>query len=232
MRERFVGQNYEKYTLKKYYNLQHESKSVEEYYEELENTRLRANVSDGEMNLVERINSGLNKEIRQPIDLHCLSTLYEAYKMAVKKEEHQKENKSRVQSSSSSWEKNTEVWKSSPTLDKSKGTTQDFKCNFDKGKSKVDYKDLENKAKHETPSKIKCFKCQGYGHRANECCNKRTIIALNDGGYQTKDEYKDDHRENDSSDDFMGEGDGEEINDDGKLVLVVRRSKCSIEERS
>ncbi|KAH0636539.1 hypothetical protein KY289_036454 [Solanum tuberosum] len=36
MRERFVGQNYEQDTLKKYYNLQQGSKSVEGYYEKRE----------------------------------------------------------------------------------------------------------------------------------------------------------------------------------------------------
>ncbi|KAH0757911.1 hypothetical protein KY290_021404 [Solanum tuberosum] len=148
--------------------------------------------------------------------------------MALKVEGHQKENKSRVQSSSSSWAKNKEVWKSSPTWDNSKGAKQDFKSNFEKAKPKMDYKDLGNKSKLETPSKIKCFKCQGYGHKANECPHRRTIIALNDGGYQTDDESKNDHREDDSSDEFMREGDGEEINDDGKLVLVVRRSMSAL----
>ncbi|XP_049346719.1 uncharacterized protein LOC125811260 [Solanum verrucosum] len=227
MRERFVGQNYEQDTLKKYYNLQQGSKSMEGYYEELEHTRLRANVNDGEMNLVARFISGLNKDVRQPLDLHRLPTLYEAYQMALKVEGHQKENKPRVQSSSS-WAKNKEVWKSSPTWDNSKGVKQDFKSNFDKAKPKMDYKDLGNKSKLETPSKIKCFKCQGYGHKSNEFPNRRTIIALNDGGYQTEDESKDDHREDDSSDEFMREGDGEEINDDGKRVLVVRRSMSTL----
>ncbi|KAG5610712.1 hypothetical protein H5410_021993 [Solanum commersonii] len=144
------------------------------------------------------------------------------YLMALKVEGHQKENKSRVQSSPSSWAKNKEVSKSSPTWDNSKGAKQDFKPNFDKAKPKMDYKDLGNKSKLETPSKIKWFKCQGYGHKENECPHSRTIIALNDGGYQTDDESKDDHREDDSSDEFMREGDGEEINDDGKLVLVIQ----------
>ncbi|KAH0652961.1 hypothetical protein KY289_030639 [Solanum tuberosum] len=126
--------------------------------------------------------------------------------MALKVEGHQKENKSIVQFSSSSWAKNKEVWKSSPTWENSKGAKQDFMSNFDNAKPKMDYKDL------------------GYGHKANECPNRRTIIALNDGSYQAEDESKYDHREDDSIDQFMGEGDGEEINDDGELVLVVRRS--------
>ncbi|XP_047253574.1 uncharacterized protein LOC107844200 [Capsicum annuum] len=180
MRKRFVGQDYEQNTLKKYYNLQQGSKSVEEYYEELKHTRLRANVNDEEVKLVARFILGLNKE------------------------------------------------KSSPTWDKSKGAKQELKSNFDKGKSKEDYTDGGNKSKLETPSKIKCFKCQGYGHKENEYPNRRTIIALNDDGYQTKDKSKEGHIEDDSSDEFMGEGDGEEINDDGKLVLVVRRSMSAL----
>ncbi|KAK4737714.1 hypothetical protein R3W88_001411 [Solanum pinnatisectum] len=105
------------------------------------------------------------------------------------------------------WAKNKEVWKSSPTWDNPKGSKQDFKSNFDKAKPKMDYKDLCNKAKLETPSKIKYFKCQGYGHKANECPNRITIIALNDGGYQTENKSKDDHREDDSSYEIMEEGD-------------------------
>ncbi|KAG5610143.1 hypothetical protein H5410_021424 [Solanum commersonii] len=55
----------------------------------------------------------------------------------------------------------------------------------------------------------------GYGHKGNECPNRKNIIALNDGGYQIEDEFKDHIREDDSSDEFIGEGDEEEIDDDG-----------------
>jgi hypothetical protein len=39
-------------------------------------------------------------------------------------------------------------------------------------------------------SKIECFKCGGHGHKQAECPNRRTIIALADGSYdsQTKEE--------------------------------------------
>lgn len=33
------------------------------------------------------------------------------------------------------------------------------------------------------------------GHKANKYLNRRTIIALNDGGYQTEDELRDTHEE-------------------------------------
>lgn len=92
----------------------------------------------------------------------------------------------------------------------------------------MDYPDLVNKAKLETPSKIKFFKCQGYVNKVNECPNRRTVIALNNGGYQTEDKFTNDHREDDSSNEFMGERDGEEINNGGKLFLVVTRSMSSL----
>lgn len=92
----------------------------------------------------------------------------------------------------------------------------------------MDYPDLVNKAKLETVSKIKCFKCQGYGNKVNECPNRRIYIVLNNGGYQTKHKFMDDHREDDSSDEFMGERDGEEINNGGKNFLVVTRSMSSL----
>ncbi|KAH0765557.1 hypothetical protein KY285_001428 [Solanum tuberosum] len=85
-------------------NFNKEARVWRGYYEELEHTRLRTNVNDGEMDLVARFISGLNNEIRKPLDLHRLPTLYGAYQMPLKVEGHQKENKSRVQSSSSSWE--------------------------------------------------------------------------------------------------------------------------------
>ena len=39
---------------------------------------------------------------------------------------------------------------------------------------------------------IKCFKCQGLGHKANECPNKRSMIVRDDGEVVT-DEEEDDH---------------------------------------
>ena len=37
-------------------------------------------------------------------------------------------------------------------------------------------------------SKIECFKCGGHGHKQAECPNRRTIIALADGSYDSQSE--------------------------------------------
>ena len=40
-------------------------------------------------------------------------------------------------------------------------------------------------------SKIECFKCGGHGHKQAKCPNRRTIIALADGSYDSQSEEED-----------------------------------------
>jgi hypothetical protein len=40
-------------------------------------------------------------------------------------------------------------------------------------------------------SKIECFKCGSHGHKQVECPNRRTIIALADGSYNSQSEEED-----------------------------------------
>ena len=35
---------------------------------------------------------------------------------------------------------------------------------------------------------VKCFKCQGRGHYANECTNKKVMILLENGEYESEEE--------------------------------------------
>ena len=41
---------------------------------------------------------------------------------------------------------------------------------------------------HKSRSDIKCFKCQGRGHIASECVNKRVIVLQDNGEIVTEDE--------------------------------------------
>ena len=42
-------------------------------------------------------------------------------------------------------------------------------------------------------SKIECFKCGGHGHKQAECPNRRSIIALVDGSYDSQSEEEGEH---------------------------------------
>ena len=64
---------------------------------------------------------------------------------------------------------------------------------------------------------IKCFKCQGLGHKANECPYKKSMIVRDDGEVVTEEE-EDDHRP--SLEDVSAEECGAATN----LTLVTRRA--------
>jgi hypothetical protein len=42
-------------------------------------------------------------------------------------------------------------------------------------------------------SKVECFKCGGHGHKQAKCPNRRAIIALADGSYESQSESEDEH---------------------------------------
>ena len=63
---------------------------------------------------------------------------------------------------------------------------------------------------------VKCFKCQGRGHYANECTNKRVMILLENGEFESEDEKPETDLE-------TSEAEYEEAPVCGKL-LVARRT--------
>ena len=63
---------------------------------------------------------------------------------------------------------------------------------------------------------IKCYKCQGFGHMANQCPNKRSIVILNNGDVVTDDE------EDDNSMSLLEDASDDEVVADVELTLVVQ----------
>ncbi|XP_060201743.1 uncharacterized protein LOC132630186 [Lycium barbarum] len=221
IKKRFVPEYYNEELQKKFYTLQQGNKSVNEYYEEFERIRLRANIEDNNDRNIPRFVAGLNKEISSPMRLHRYFELEEASQAALKVEEGIKEDKIYTPKvPTTSWNKRKDSWKPSSSWDKSKEQKQDFKNQVDKHKPKLESKEGSNKSKFNSPSSIKCFKCQDYGHKMNECPNRRTILAMNGEGYLTDDsDNEEDHEPCD--DDFVVESDDHQGEYD--TGLVVRR---------
>jgi len=65
---------------------------------------------------------------------------------------------------------------------------------------------------------IKCFKCQGRGHIASECVNKRVIVLWDNGEIVTKDETEEQEMPP------LKDVEDEEYIAPGELTLVARRA--------
>ncbi|KAG5599278.1 hypothetical protein H5410_030648 [Solanum commersonii] len=144
---------------------------------------------------------------RMPLKLKHYETLEAAFHDASKVEADLKEEKSYKAKSSltSTWSKGRDNWKTTSSREQPKGGGQAVPI-------KLDYKSKASeqpqggnyvKLNFPRPFTIQCFRCQGRGHVASECPNRRTIVALRDG-YKTKDE--DEGEEKNEGEGDRGEG--------------------------
>ncbi|XP_049349487.1 uncharacterized protein LOC125814081 [Solanum verrucosum] len=133
-----------------------------------------------------RFVANLRYDILKPLKLKLYETLEAAFHDASKVEADLKEEKSYKAKSSltSTWSKGRDNWKTTSSREQPKGGGQ--VC----------------------PSQA-CLqiqgKCQGRGHVASECPNRRTIVALRDG-YKTEDEDEDEGEEKNKGEGDRGEG--------------------------
>ncbi|XP_070056824.1 uncharacterized protein [Nicotiana tomentosiformis] len=151
--------------------------------------------------------------------LHKYDYLEDAYQVALRFEKGLKGEKNyKSKSTSSSWSKRKETWKSSSHWDKPKETKQDFKNQVEKFKPKVEAKEGGNNAQYKSLTNIRFHKCHVLGHYMRDCPNHRVIIEMEGGRYQTGDsDHSEDVEEESESDD------GECEEEDMKRYLVVRR---------
>ncbi|KAJ9541184.1 hypothetical protein OSB04_027690 [Centaurea solstitialis] len=164
------------------------SRSVDEYYQEMEMAMTRANVDEDPEATMARFLGGLRKEIADVVELQHYMDLEEMLHMAEKVEKQQKRrgNSSKLSSNSSS----SSSWKTSRW-----GKNDDFK-------KKKDFKEFDSKKSFSTKgdkntpstshtSRLTCFKCLGKGHIASQCPNSKTMIMLDDGSHVSQSEDED-----------------------------------------
>ena len=166
MRRRFVPSYYHRELHNKLQRLTQGSKSVEEYFKEMEVLKIRANVEEDDEATMARFLHGLNHDISDIVELHHYVEMDELVHQAIKVEQQLK-RKSQARRNSTTF--NSQSWK-----DKTKK----------EGASSSKEATVENKGKTITSSSssvstnksVKCFKCQGQGHIASQCPTKRTML--------------------------------------------------------
>ena len=173
MRKRFVPKHFHRELVQKLQVLRQGSRSVDDYYKEMEMIMTRADIEEDVETTMARFLAGLNKEIADRVDLQQYGDLEEMVHIAVKVEK-QLQGRGTARYVSKPYFNSNSTWKRDGKSDFKGGNKGAY--DVAKGKAESTSKD---KSKIEEPKgrnrDIKCWKCQGVGHISKECPNRRTM---------------------------------------------------------
>ena len=223
MRKCFIPSHYYRSIFQKLQSLSQESRSVEDYYKEMEILMMRANVEEDREATMARFLVGLNREIANQVDLHHYVEIEEMLHMAIKVEQQLKRRgTTRPSVAQNNWKASPSTWKSNqPKFEDKAPTRPKFEAKAEPSSSKQVSKSDSSSTRNRD---IMCFKCQGRGHIASQCPNKRVMVIRESGDIETDEEESD----NESMPPLEDVGDEDE--DDykypvrGDLSLVARRA--------
>jgi hypothetical protein len=203
MRRRFVPAYYSRDLHLQLKRLVQGTRSVDEYFQELEMCLLRTGITEDEESTMARFLVGLNKPIADKVDMTNYTCLTELVHFA-KRAERQIAMSSKY---NASWRHSQQQGDVTPQFQQQGAATPKSSSRGANRSISTSYKQLDVNGKavssnqptsstaatQRKTSKIACFKCGGHGHKQAECPNRRTIIALADGSYDSQSEEEEFH---------------------------------------
>ncbi|KAF7841818.1 Transposon Ty3-G Gag-Pol polyprotein [Senna tora] len=153
----------------------------------MEMLKIKAGIEEDREVTMARIIGGLHKEIADIVELHHYVEVEDLVNMAMKVE-RQLYNKGAVKTYSKSKAKWGATW--SKFDEQRNDKVLETPKNKDKGtfihKGTTDSSSFTSNPRHRD---LKCFKCQGLGHIASECPNKRTMVLSGKEIVSESDDY-------------------------------------------
>ncbi|XP_052882236.1 uncharacterized protein LOC128290570 [Gossypium arboreum] len=214
LRRRFIPSYYHRELHQKLHNLTQGTKSVEDYYKEIEIAMIWADVQEDSEATMARFLAGLNRDIANAVELQHYLEVVDMVHMAIKVEKQLKRKGSNRGFSTS----NTSKWGQSSSRGFSTSQGKDSMALLKPNKPNIE----TNKGKAPEVSinrnrDVKCFKCLGRGHIASQCPNRRTMVIRADGEIETEDEEeKESESISETEEDLEQPVEGE--------LLIVKRS--------
>ncbi|XP_024014967.1 uncharacterized protein LOC112088864 [Eutrema salsugineum] len=180
MRKRFVPSHYHRELHQRLRRLTQGNSSVEDYFQEMESLMIKAGIEEDEEATIARFLSGLKREVQDRVEMQSYADLEEIYHKAILVEQQLKRRGSRSTFGVSSSTAKPSLAKEEKPSTEPMVPTKSFPA-------KPDFK-VKTEATTTRAREIVCFKCQGRGHIASECPNKRVLILLDNGEYESADE--------------------------------------------
>ncbi|XP_039140401.1 uncharacterized protein LOC120277608 [Dioscorea cayenensis subsp. rotundata] len=168
LKRRFLPESYRQDSYLKLHNFKQNDLSVEEYTAEFDYLMIKCDVVEPQEQTIARFLGGLRTEVGNMVQLQPYWTYSDVCKLAMRIERQLKEARG---SGFRSVSKGSSFNQGSSSNSRPSKTVKPFTSrSFNKGES----------SKQQAPpntSARKCFKCQGYGHIAADCPNRK-IISL------------------------------------------------------
>ena len=220
LRSKFLPPHYLQDNFLKLHHLKQGSKSVEEYTRDFEQLLLKCDLQEDESQTLIRYLSGLNEEIAHVVELHPYSSLDELSVLA-----HKVELQKRVKGKNMAPKPTPRPFPfQKPPYPPHKSTPSPN--TRPPPPSLPNTRPIPQNPPQKPGDRKRCFRCQGLGHFASECPNKR-IVSLAE--YQASFEYLEDEHGDVEGELLMTEAleEVEEGPDDGEM-LVIRRALSGI----